>query len=104
MATTSCVAAGDVVATQIVLNRPDWFSDPAFCAWLNGPTSKATWHDGGVPGEYSDVFVTLDAGLGGDGSDADMPFWPALVDAARALLGTGLPPHHPPVVVRITPA
>lgn len=62
------------------LNVPHWYKQPDFVAWLNkytnpspGNRRHATWHLGGEPGEYSDVFVIYDDG---EGSDFEvMPEW-----------------------------
>src|SRR5262245_41562469 len=63
------------------------FDDPEFVAWLNRRVGKglATWHCGGEPDEYSDVFVWYDEGEGDEspwsaGEETGMPegFWEAL--------------------------
>lgn len=66
---------------------PELFADPAFAAWLNAGRGSpapdvgkiATWHRGGPPHEYSDVFVTYDHG---DGSDSP-----------QSAGGAVIPPH-----------
>ena len=77
------------------INCPELFRDPAFRGWLNGsePTSPiATWHTPGhTPGEYSDVFMTVevpdDIEGGTEGSDSDMPdhCWDRLVAHCRSV-------------------
>lgn len=48
------------------LYAADLFDDPAFREWLNRRVGKglATWHVGGEPHEFSDVFVIYDHGEG----------------------------------------
>jgi len=55
------------------INVPDLFEDEDFREWLNGlrdhpehATKIATWHKGGIPTEYSDIFMTYDQGEGSD--------------------------------------
>ena len=61
------------------------YRDPAFVAWLNKRTGDgmATWHTGGKPGDYSDVFIHV--ALPDDGSDSDMPehCWKAILEVLR---------------------
>jgi hypothetical protein len=75
----------------ISINVPEFFEDPAFMAWLNNPDNKVfTWHTkGDEPGEYSDVVVTLEGSLNGEGSDSDMPeyCWDLILEACRQHLG-----------------
>lgn len=54
------------------VNVPDLFENPAFVKFLNDPENNmATWHQKGEwPHEYSDCFVTYDAG---EGSHSNMP-------------------------------
>lgn len=91
-------------AFAIVVNAPQFFADPAFMAWLNDKTAKFTWHTQGqaVADEYSDVVVTVDPTLNGEGSDSDMPasIWEFIVSLCREQLGarTGVP-HY---MVRLT--
>jgi hypothetical protein len=54
------------------INAPEFYRDPQFVAWLNDlQRQQATWHrKGEQPGEFSDLFFTVDPP---DGSDSDMP-------------------------------
>jgi hypothetical protein len=63
------------------INCPELFKDPEFADWLNrgyGGNDRtkspciATWHRGGAPHEFSDVFTTYDHG---DGSDSPSMTW-----------------------------
>jgi hypothetical protein len=73
----------------IKLNVPGWFKHPVFIEWLvsRAGDGLATWHRPGerVPGDWSDVFVGVDPGLSGEGTDSDMPepFWGYVVKACR---------------------
>ena len=71
----------------IRLNRPQWFRDPAFIAWLKDPTScTMSWHCPGEPiSEWSDTMVFVDPSLNGEGSDSDMPepIWNQILEACR---------------------
>lgn len=77
------------------INAPELYADPEFVAWLNNDderpvTGPATWHTRGeLPGEYSDIFFTVDPP---DGSDSDMPTacWDKILDAVADVLG----PHR----------
>lgn len=71
---------------MLQMNVPEFFADPAFVEWLNGrPAPLATWHQGGVPHEFSDTFVLVDPSLNGEGSDLDMPehIWDQIVEECR---------------------
>ena len=62
------------------LNVPELYADKEFVKWLNSDKSTtATWHQGGKPNEYSDVFIWYE---NGEGSDSDMPehCWDRLLD------------------------
>lgn len=91
-------------AQCLVINAPEFFEDPAFMAWLNNGESKVTGHIKGnaVADEYSDVVVSVDPGLNGEGSDSDMPeyIWNKIVDACREHLGTSSGECH--YLVRLT--
>lgn len=70
----------------VVIYAAVLYRDPAFVAWLNHRIigkGLATWHTGGPPGEYSDVFIHV--ALPEDGSDSDMPphCWKAILDVLR---------------------
>jgi hypothetical protein len=68
------------------INAPEWYARPDFMAWLNGER-RATWHERGEgPTEYSDVFITFDAGEGSD-YDTLMPedIWQQIARAATEL-------------------
>ena len=62
------------------LKVPHWFKRQDFIEWLNKYTNPdrwrrrhATWHTGGEPGEYSDIFITYDQG---EVDDVDvLPEW-----------------------------
>jgi hypothetical protein len=88
----------------LVINAPELFEDPAFMAWLNSDEPKFTWHTRGDPvaGEYSDVVISVDPSLSGEGTDTTMPdaIWAQLVDACRDYLGVGVGEPH--FMIRIT--
>lgn len=75
----------------ISINVPEFFRDPEFLAWLNNPDNRVfTWHKKGEePGDYSDVVVTLEGDLSGEGSDSDMPeyCWDLILEACQKYLG-----------------
>tara|TARA_Y100000310_G_scaffold94480_1_gene92137 strand:+ start:5856 stop:6599 length:744 start_codon:yes stop_codon:yes gene_type:complete len=78
------------------LNRPSWFKDPRFVAWLNDSDGLMTHHNkGDAPGEWSDIVVWVDSGLTGEGDASDMPepFWREVVRAAAATNG-GIASHE----------
>lgn len=52
-------------------NVPHWFCREDFKRWLNSEHHPATWHRGGEPGDYSDIFMTYDHGEGSDALAAD---------------------------------
>lgn len=89
--------------TSLVMNRPDFFEDEAFMAWLNNPnTVVMTWHrKGAAASEWSDTVVLVDPQLEGEGADADMPahIWEQIVQACRDAGVTGEQEHIP---VRLT--
>lgn len=88
---------------SLTVNAPQFFSDPAFVAWLNNDEPKFTWHKKGTaPGEYSDVVVMVDPGLNGEGSDSDMPehIWDQIVDACKVHFG-GLGRGEDHIMVRL---
>ncbi|MYM92601.1 hypothetical protein [Duganella vulcania] len=88
----------------LVFNVPAFFADPAFMAWLNNDLPKFTWHPkgDGVAGDYSDVVVSVDASLAGEGADSDMPehIWRQIVDACREHIGPSA--NSAPYMVRLT--
>ena len=60
------------------INAPEIFTRPDFIDWLNGrrqfpgeTTQVATWHTGGNPNEYSDVFIYYYEDAGGDFDASD---------------------------------
>lgn len=57
---------------MLKLNLPELFEDQEFVGYLNDADNRiATWHrKGDAPDEYSDIFITYDAG---EGSNTDMP-------------------------------
>ena len=62
------------------LDVPELYKDKEFMAWLNSDKNNiATWHQGGKPNDFSDVFIWYDSEW--EGSDSDMPehCWEALV-------------------------
>ncbi len=64
---------------MVEVNCPHIFNRDDFRAYLNDPATRvATWHNGGEPGEFSDVFVTYDQG---GGSNSDMPGWDTICKA-----------------------
>lgn len=73
------------ITKALRISAPEVFSNAKFVEWLNGDGRAATWHDGGVPNEYSDVMVLVDPSLNGEGSDSDMPddVWDMIVDECR---------------------
>lgn len=88
----------------LVINAPGFFEDPAFIAWLNSSSTKFTWHIKGnlVADEYSDVVVSVDPSLTGEGSDSDMPdyIWQQIIEACKQHIGAGSCDSH--ILVRIT--
>lgn len=73
---------------MLQMNVPEFFKDLEFIGWLNcktAPATVATWHQGGVPHEFSDTFVLVDPSLNGEGSDSDMPehIWNQIVEECR---------------------
>lgn len=84
------------IATLVKINAPDWYERADFVAWLRGKAGTgpppATWHspENEEPGEYSDVFVTIELGSPvmsfGEGSDSDMPadIWDELCQVVEA--------------------
>jgi hypothetical protein len=89
------------VAKGLVINVPEFFKDPEFVAWLNGGTTKFTWHQGGEPGDWSDVVVLVDPSLNGEGTDSDMPeqFWDQIVGECRKHFGPARDAKH--IMVRL---
>jgi len=84
----------DQVYKVIKLNRPEWYDRDDFIEWLDkgadagkGEPRIATWHHGGKPDEYSDIFMTWDQGSGSDqGSIWDIPddIWAEVGEAVKA--------------------
>lgn len=80
-------------ANALVIRCPRFFADPAFVAWLNNKEKGvATWHSGGIPTDWSDAFVLVDPGLGGEGSEqysVDFPqdIWDEIISTCRAAFG-----------------
>lgn len=79
------------------VNAPGVFSAPGFKEFLECP-GVATWHvKGQAPGEFSDVFLTLDgegdgsnSPLGAYGSDTVPPaVWAELLSAVRSVVPRG---------------
>jgi hypothetical protein len=73
------------------INAPEWFKRDDFAEWLSSDKT-ATWHEKGtIPGEYSDVFVTIDGDEGSDawqGPSSDTipkDIWAEIVAAAKRL-------------------
>jgi hypothetical protein len=87
----------------LVINAPEWFTDPAFQNWLRGNRRLFTWYDGGVIDEWSDVVVLVDPGLNGEGSDSDMPahIWNRIVAACRTSCRSPKQAGHH-IMVRLT--
>ena len=75
----------------LVIDAPAFFRNLEFVAWLNNGETKLTMHQGGEPGEYSDIVVLVDPSLNGEGSDSDMPeeCWNQLVAACRKEFNPG---------------
>lgn len=75
----------------LALHVPQFYKDPAFLGWLNNGQAKFTWHQGGEPGEYSDVVVLVDPTLNGEGTDSDMPeeIWNQILTACRKNVSPG---------------
>ncbi|KVP39979.1 hypothetical protein [Burkholderia ubonensis] len=88
--------------SALVINAPEFFQDPEFQSWLNNDEKKFTWHEGGTPGDWSDVVVMVDPGLGGEGSDSDMPehIWDKIVAICRSKLAPAR--NAPHIIVRLT--
>ena len=78
-------------ARSLVINAPEFFEDPVFMAWLNNGKCKFTWHCKGnaVADEFSDVVVSVDPSLNGEGDSSDMPdyIWRQIIDVCRVHLG-----------------
>ena len=88
--------------SALVINAPEFFADPKFVAWLDNGKPKFTWHRPGcLPGEYSDVIVSVDPGLSGEGADSDMPshIWDQIVAECRKYPNN---PQDPHILVRLT--
>lgn len=88
-------------ADALVIRCPRFFANPAFVAWLNKKEWVATWHTGGVPTDWSDAFVLVDPGLGGEGSEQDsvdfpQDIWDEIVAECRAAFK---PSHRHHIVV-----
>ncbi len=81
------------LARGLVINAPDLFADPDFCAWLTIDEAKFTWVREGRVDEWSDVVVLVDPSLSGEGSDSMMPApsWDRIIAACRLYLGRALP-------------
>lgn len=80
----------------LVLDVPEFFADPEFVKWLNNSEPKFTWHQGGEPGDYSDVVVAVDPTLTGEGSDSDtMPehIWDQIIEVCRKEFSPGPGDH-----------
>lgn len=74
------------VGQALVINTPHFFADPEFVAWLNSATPKFTWHQGGRPGDYSDVVLLVDPSLNGEGSEqSELPdhIWDEIMAQCR---------------------
>lgn len=63
----------------ITMDVPEFFEDEGFLNWLNNDEIKFAQHvKGDKPDEWSEVIVTVDPGLEGDGgeaSNANFPEW-----------------------------
>lgn len=76
------------------LNAPSFFADENFRRWLNSQQhGPATWHQGGEPEEYSDVFIHYGGAdwkggkFNAEGSDyPDLPNRPGIPDHIYALI------------------
>ncbi|MCP1674321.1 hypothetical protein J2T57_001423 [Natronocella acetinitrilica] len=98
-------------AGALVVMRVPWFTadeHKAFQEWVSGRVGHglASWIPAGyrcTQTEFPDIFVGVDPGLSGEGTDAEMPehYWSAVVEAARAH-GQGHNGHH--IIVWIGPA
>ena len=89
---------------SLVINAPQFFQDRRFISWLNNGDTKFTWHTRGeAPHENSDVVVTVDPSLNGEGSDSDMPehIWTQIVEACKVQFGA-LPRGENHIMVRLT--
>jgi hypothetical protein len=54
----------------IQLNVPEWYKENEFLEWLNSKDSQWTCHkNDSEVSEWTEVFVTVDPGLSGDGSE-----------------------------------
>ena len=94
---------------SLVMNTPEIFKREDFQAWLNDPSRPtATWHrKGKEPGEYSDVFVLVDANHDGDSSDMPSDVWRSICDTVYGTLCDGDPEmpglwESAPITVRLT--
>lgn len=90
------------VCSALVINAPEFFQDPEFQSWLNNDKPKFTWHQGGDPGDWSDVVVLVDPQLGGEGADSDMPehIWTQIVNSCKDAFGPARKVPH--IMVRLT--
>ena len=90
-------------ALALVLNAPEFFENKEFLKWLNSEKLKFTWHASNSPaGDYSDVVVSVDPSLNGEGSDSDMPteIWGLIIAQCKKQIGVNRSGEH--ILVRIT--
>lgn len=86
------IATAEAVSISgIKLSVPDLFADPGFKDYVNN-SSIMTWHKKGTdidPDDLADVAVFVDPSMTGEGTESDMPYWKAIVDKLKAVVGTG---------------
>ncbi len=89
---------------SLKINAPEFFQDAAFQKWLNNRQPKMTWHQGGVPTEWSDTVVMVDPSFTGEGTDADMPehIWDKIVTQCRNHFSQTAAHNRNHVMVRLT--
>jgi hypothetical protein len=99
-------AREDIQRLSIVqLDRPGWYTEPEFMAWLNNPNNcTMTFHMRGEdPNEWSDALVWVDPSLNGEGDSSEMPekYWREILHcAAAAVNGIASTGHHIGVKIR----
>lgn len=91
------VTTGDVAVPKnsdvekmhcLKLNVPHWFRRGDFMEWLNTRRRSendpvATWHRGGKPNEYSDVFFTFDHDEGSEFNLLPEEYWEEIMRIAK---------------------
>lgn len=88
------------ITKALTIDAGRYFKDPEFIAWLQSPSAKMTWYQGGPleDYDYADVVVGVDATLTGEGTDSDMPeaIWDEIIEICRKHfrpVGVGMEPE-----------